>query len=123
MDGKKLFEKFKSLANDTGAERIVIEIIGKDKYYEMMDWAEASIIDQLMVLVVLFVVLMVIGIILGSLEGPLTSAIPDTSSFAGLKTSIPQNLNSAMNIAVIIPLIMAAIMIIGVVYMFAGRKQ
>ena len=48
-------------------------------------------------------------------------AIPDNSSFVELRDSIPSNVTSALNIAVIIPIILAAVLILGVVYMLAYR--
>jgi len=112
------------MSENTGAASIARTVMGKT-YDKMRDFftkeVDADITQSLMGLVVVGVVLMVMGIILGNLEEPLTSSIPTNSSFAGLKTSIPANLTSAMNIAVIIPIILAAVLILGVVYMLAER--
>lgn len=121
---KQAYSTFFNMSENMGAAPIARTLMGKT-YDEMRDFftkeVDADVTQSLMALVVVGVVLMVMGIILGNLEAPLTSSIPDNSSFAGLKTSIPSNLTSAMNVAVIIPIILAAVLILGVVYMLAQR--
>jgi len=114
-------EQFQQLASIYGVDNVAEKILGFNVLDEMKKEVAGDITQSLMALVVVGVVLMVMGIILGNLESPLTQSIPDNSSFAGLKTSIPSNLTSAMNVAVIIPIILAAVLILGVVYMLAGR--
>jgi hypothetical protein len=112
-------EKFQKLAEIYGVDDVAEKILGFNVFDEMKKDVAGDITQSLMALVVVGVVLMVMGIILGNLEQPLTDSIPDDSSFANLKESIPSNLTSAMNVAVIIPIILAAVLILGVVYMLA----
>jgi len=112
---------FVDIANITGCNGMVSKILGYDVGMALRQEVEGDLVGGLMGLVVIGVVLMICGIVLGNLEGPLDSAIPANSSFAELKTSIPSNLSNAMGIATIIPIIFAAMLILGVVYMLLGH--
>jgi len=125
ITAQEAYNKFFNIAEHTGALKISKKVMGSKFVEDMKGFftqeVDANITGGLMSLVVIAVVLLVMGIILGNLEQPLSAAIPDNSSFVGLKTSIPQNLTSAMSIAVIIPIIMSAVLILGVVFMLAAR--
>jgi hypothetical protein len=118
---KDAVHAFADVAELTGCNAIASKMLGFNITNALRQEVEGNIMAGLMSLVIVGVVLMVISIILGSLEHPLMQAIPDNSSFVELRDSIPSNLTSALNIAVIIPIILAAVLILGVVYMLAYR--
>jgi len=72
---------------------------------------QVTVIEVLVIIVTLYVAM----IVLGSLEPVMDSAINNTSNLATAKDSLAQNTGSAFSIGAIIPLIIFAMAVIGVI--------